>query len=101
MEYGCKVSGAKLIVVMGHQYCGAIKSAIDNVKLGNITQLLAKIKPAIAASADFKGEKTRKRRLCSYVALNNVKQNYSGDIKRSPLLKEMADKGEIKIVSRL
>src|ERR1700761_9507744 len=46
LEYGCKVSGAKLVVVLGHEYCGAIKSAIDNVKLGNITALLDKIRPA-------------------------------------------------------
>ena len=99
MEYGCKVSGAKLIVVMGHEYCGAIKSAIDNVKLGNITQLLAKIKPAIVASADFKGEKTSKNDdYVAYVALNNVKQTIQSILKGSPLLKEMADKGEIKIV---
>jgi len=99
MEYGCKVSGAKLIVVLGHQYCGAIKSAIDNVKLGNITQLLAKIKPAIEASADFKGEKTSKNDdYVSYVAANNVKQTIQAILKGSPLLKEMADKGEIKII---
>lgn len=48
MEYACKVAGAKLILVMGHQHCRAIKSAIDNVKLGNTTAMLAKIKPAVA-----------------------------------------------------
>ena len=45
MEFACKVAGAKLILVMGHQHCGAVKSAIDDVKLGNITAMLAKIKP--------------------------------------------------------
>ena len=60
MEYGCKVSGAKLILVLGHQSCGAVKSAIDNVKLGNITAMLSKIKPAIVKSKDFAGEKTSK-----------------------------------------
>ena len=57
MEYGCKVSGAKLILVLGHQSCGAVKSAIDDVKLGNITELLSKIKPAVTESQNFKGEK--------------------------------------------
>lgn len=54
LEYGCKVSGAKLIVVLGHEHCGAIKSAIDNVKLGNITALLSKIRPALDSIKDFK-----------------------------------------------
>src|SRR4249919_2439137 len=57
MEYGCKVSGAKLILVLGHESCGAIKSAIDNVKLGNITAMLSKIKPAVTLSMDFKENK--------------------------------------------
>src|SRR3954463_4887782 len=74
MEYGCKVSGAKLIVVMGHQHCGAIKAAIDNVKLGNITAMLTKIKPAVVVSQDFKGDKTSKNHdFVDYVAKNNVK----------------------------
>lgn len=47
LEYACKVSGSKLVVVLGHEYCGAIKSAADDVKFGNITPLLAKIKPAV------------------------------------------------------
>jgi carbonic anhydrase len=53
MEYACKVAGSKLILVMGHESCGAVKSAIDQVELGNITELLDKIKPAIELSADF------------------------------------------------
>ncbi len=76
MEYGCKVSGAKLIVVMGNRYCGAIKSAIDNVQLGNITAMLSKLKPAVALSQDFKGEKTSKNPdYVSYVAIKNVKNS--------------------------
>ena len=59
-EYGCKVSGAKLVLVLGHESCGAIKSAIDDGKMGNITAMLAKIKPAIAKSQDYKGEKKSK-----------------------------------------
>ena len=59
-EYGCKVSGAKLVLVLGHESCGAVKSAIDDVKMENITAMLAKIKPAIAKSQDFKGRKNLK-----------------------------------------
>ena len=61
MEFGCKVSGAKLILVLGHESCGAIKAAIDNVKLGNITAMLAKVKPSVVKSGDFSGEKSSKK----------------------------------------
>lgn len=60
MEFACKVAGAKLIFVLGHQHCGAVKGAIDDVKLGNITAMLAKIKPAVVMSQDFAGEKNFK-----------------------------------------
>lgn len=99
MEFGCKVSGAKLILVLGHESCGAIKSAIDDVKLGNITAMLSKIKPAIAKSQDFTGDKTVKNDdFVEYVAKNNVIQTIADIKSRSPILKEMEDKGEIKII---
>lgn len=99
MEFGCKVSGAKLIVVMGHGNCGAIKSAIDDVKLGNITAMLAKIKPAIAMSAKFQGEKSSKNMTyVDAVGKNNVLNTIQTIKQRSPILKEMFDKGEINIV---
>jgi carbonic anhydrase len=99
MEFGCKVSGAKLILVIGHKSCGAIKAAIDNVKLGNITAMLAKIEPAVAKSKDFKGEKSAKNaEYVEFVAKNNVKNTIETIKLKSPILKEMADKGEIKIV---
>jgi carbonic anhydrase len=99
MEYGCKVSGAKLILVLGHKSCGAIKAAIDNVKLGNITAMLTKIKPAVVKSQNFTGEKTSKNEaFVEYVAKNNVISTIETIKSKSPILKEMADKGEIKIV---
>jgi carbonic anhydrase len=99
MEYGCKVSGAKLILVLGHESCGAIKSAIDNVKLGNITAMLSKIKPAVTKSMDFKGDKTSKNdAFVEEVALNNIRNTIETIKAKSPILKEMADKGQIKIV---
>ncbi len=62
LEYACKVSGAKLIIVLGHENCGAIKSAVEDVQLGNITTLLAKIKPAVEkVRLSYKGEKTSKQ----------------------------------------
>jgi carbonic anhydrase len=99
MEYACKVSGAKLVLVMGHEYCGAIKAAIDNVKLGNITQMLSKIKPAVIKSADFKGVKNSKdEEYVDYVMKNNVLNTIAVIKAKSPILREMAEKGEIKIV---
>lgn len=99
MEFGCKVSGAKLILVLGHESCGAIKSAIDDVKMGNITAMLAKIKPAIAGSQDFVGDKTSKNDdFVDAVAKKNVLLTIQNIKAKSPILKEMAEKGEIKIV---
>ena len=99
MEFGCKVSGAKLILVMGHESCGAIKAAIDDVKMGNITAMLAKIKPAISKSQDFSGEKSSKNvAYVDHVAKNNVAHAIETIRAKSPILKEMEDKGEIKIV---
>ena len=99
MEFACKVAGAKLIMVMGHQHCGAIKGAIDEVKLGNLTTLLAKIKPAIAKSQDFKGEKNSENEaFVQDVCKNNVAIALNQIRTKSPILKEMEDKGEIKIV---
>ena len=99
MEYACNVSGAKLILVLGHESCGAIKSAIDNVKLGNITAMLAKIQPAVAESMNFKGDKTSKNdAFVEYVALNNIRNTIETIKKQSPILKNMADKGQIKII---
>ena len=99
MEYGCKVSGAKLIVVMGRNHCGAIKSAVDDVRMGNITEMLTKIKPAVALSQDFKGEKNSKNKeYLDCVSKNNVRHAIEAIKLKSPILKEMSDKGEIKIV---
>lgn len=99
MEYGCKVSGAKLIVVLGHSDCGAVKSAIDNVQLGNITELLAKIRPSIDSLGPYSGEKTSKNKeFVEKVSNENVRTAIDNIRLNSPILKEMEDKGEIKIV---
>lgn len=99
MEFACKVAGAKLIMVMAHQHCGAVKATIDNVELGNITSLVDNIKPAIAMSSSFTGEKKVKNDdYVKLVAENNVKHTIENIRKESPILKEMESKGEIKIV---
>lgn len=99
MEFACKVAGAKLILVMAHQHCGAVKGAIDNVKLGNLTALLEKIKPAVALSDSFPGEKKSSNEVyVKTVAQNNVLNTIKNIRLKSPILKEMEEKGEIKIV---
>lgn len=99
LEFACKVAGAKLIIIMGHQHCGAIKGAIDDVKLGNLTTTLSKIKPAIEMSQDYGGEKRSDNEdFAKLVSVNNVRHAISTIRTKSPILKEMEENGEIKIV---
>jgi len=100
LEYACKVSGSKLVVVLGHEYCGAIKSTIDDVKIGNITTLLSKVKPAITkAKENFNGEQTSKNpRFVEAVCDHNVHLAINEIREKSPILKEMEKKGEIMII---
>lgn len=100
LEYSCKVSGAKLVLVLGHEYCGAIKSAIDGVKLGNITTLLDKIRPAvISARKSFRGAAVSSNpAFVEAVCDENIKLAIRELRSRSPILKEMEAKGEIIIV---
>lgn len=99
MEFGCKVAGAKLILVLGHESCGAVKAAIDDVRLGNITAMLGSIKPAVEESKSFAGEKTSGNdAFVELVAKNNVMLAIENIRKNSTILKQMEDNGEIKIV---
>ncbi len=99
LELACKVAGAKLIIVMGHQHCGAIIGAIDGVKLGNLTTTLSNIKPAIKMSQDYNGEMTSgNEEFVRLVSVNNVRHAITTIRTKSPILKEMEDNGEIKIV---
>ena len=99
MEFGCKVSGAKLILVLGHESCGAIRAAIDDVQLGNITAMLANIKPAVVRSGDFIGDKTSTNEaFVEVVAKNNVLNTIETIKARSSILNQMSDQGKIKII---
>lgn len=99
MEFACKVAGAKLIIVMGHQHCGAVKGAIDDVHLGNITSMLSNIKPAVAMSQNFEGEKSSKNEgFVKLVAQNNVRNTIAQIRAKSEILRTMESNGEIKIV---
>jgi len=98
MEFACKVSGSKLVMVMGHEHCGAVKAAIDDVKLGNITGMLTKIIPAVK-SVEYDGERSSKnQKFVHKVCESNVKNTIAQIRANSPILKEMEDNGEIKIV---
>ncbi len=98
MEYSCKVAGSKLVMVLGHEGCGAVKAACDNVELGNITHLLSNIKPAVEAT-ETDGERSSKNNsFVAGVVENNVKLTMNRIREKSPILKEMEENGEIKIV---
>ena len=99
MEFACKASGSKLIAVIGHSNCGAIKGAVDDVQLGNLTGLLTKIKPAIdAVPADVQPRTSKNYQFVDEVSEENVKLVMKEIPERSPILREMLDKGEIKLV---
>lgn len=99
MEFSCKVAGAKLVLVIGHEYCGAVKGAIDKVNLGNLTGLLKKITPAVDACHHYTGAKTSKDAgFLDMVIQENVKLTVANIRAQSPILKEMEEAGEIKIV---
>lgn len=98
MEYSCKVAGSKLVMVLGHEACGAVKAACDNVELGNITHLLSNIKPAVEATKTDGERSSKNDSFVADVVENNVKLTMDRIREKSPILKEMEEKGEIKIV---
>ena len=101
LEYSCKVAGAKAIVVLGHSDCGAIKGAIDQAKLGNLTEMLSHLEPAVAATK-FAGKRTSKdKKLVQAVADTNAQLAARMILGRSPVLKEMADKKEIVVAAAM
>lgn len=101
LEFACAVSGAKVILLLGHTACGAIKGAIDDVEMGNLTGLLARIKPAITATT-FTGDKSSKNAAyVDAVARTNVALGVEIIKRRSPLLEGLVKKGTIKIVGAM
>jgi len=101
MEFACKLSGAKVVVVMGHTACGAVKGAIANAELGNLTALLAKIKPAIEKTS-YKGDRSSNNYgFVDAVARKNVEMTVSAIRKDSPVLAQLETSGAIKIVGAM
>ncbi len=102
MEYACKVVGSKILLVMGHTNCGAVKGAIDGVQLGNLTQLLEKIRPAVEATKDFPGEKdSHNNKYVTAVATKNVQLTMENIRKISPILAELEQQKKIMIVGAM
>lgn len=98
MEFACKVAGSKLVVVLGHSRCGAVKGACDDVKLGNLTKLLAKIRPAVEAVPEDGDRSSGNAEFVEKVASKNVELTMERIERESPTLKEMLDKHEIAMV---
>ena len=101
MEFACAVAGAKVALVLGHTSCGAVKGAIDDVVLGNLTGLLARIKPAVSATK-FEGEKSSKNPgYVDAVAQTNVILTVENIRRRSATLGDLEKKGTIQIVGAM
>jgi carbonic anhydrase len=101
MEFACKLAGAKVVLVMGHTACGAIKGAIDDVKLGNLTGLLDKIQPAVQATS-FSGERSSKNyAFVDAVARTNVQMTVDNIRKNSAVLADLERNGTIKITGAM
>jgi carbonic anhydrase len=101
LEFACAVSGAKAVLVLGHTACGAIKGAIDDVEMGNLTGLLARIKPAISATT-FAGDRSSKSAaFVDAVARTNVSTVIDHIRRRSPILADLETKGAIRIAGAM
>lgn len=101
MEFACKLAGTKLIVVLGHTSCGAVKGACDHARLGNLTTLINKIEPAVEAVTEPKDENLRNSSNIEFVnevAKKNVYMTIDNIRNSSEVLKEMEDAGEIDII---
>lgn len=102
MEFACKVAGSKLIVVLGHTKCGAIKGACDHVEMGNLTELLSKIQPAVYQENVTKKDRTSANyTFVENVAEINVKRSVKNIIERSFILEQMVENGQIGVIGAM
>jgi len=102
LEFATKVAGAKAIVVLGHNNCGAIKGAIDKVELGNLTAMLQNIEPAVESLGKLQGERdSRNAELVQQVAIANAKLAAQNIQKRSEVMSDLIKAGELKVVSAM
>lgn len=102
MEFACKVAGSKLIVVLGHSKCGAVKGACDHVEMGNLTELLSKIQPAVyQEKATLNDRSSKNADFVENVAEINVVRSVKNIIERSYILEQMVERGEIGVVGAM
>lgn len=104
MEFACKVAGAKLVVVLGHTHCGAIKGACDDVKLGNLTAMLAKLRPAVervTEPADPEQRTSSNVEFVRAVTHENVLATAAAVREQSDVLRELEAEGQIRIVGAI
>ena len=101
MEFACKLAGSKLIVVLGHTKCGAVKGACDHVEMGNLTELLSKIQPAVyseSKTTNIEKRNSKNEKFVENVASINVKRSVKNIIERSFILEQMVENGEIGVI---
>ena len=99
MEFACKVAGSKIIVVLGHTKCGAVKGACDHIEMGNLTALLSKIRPAVDDETTTKANRNSgNSEFVENVATINVNRTVKSILERSPILKELIENGNVGIV---
>jgi carbonic anhydrase len=99
MEFGCKVAGAKIIVVLGHTKCGAVKGACDHVEMGHLTGLLSKITPAVNNEVDTKENRnSNNANFVENVSALNVNHSVQSIVESSPILRELIEVGQIGII---
>lgn len=103
MEFACKLAGSRVIMVMGHTSCGGVKGACDGAQLGVLTQMLEKIKPAVDAVATEPGEdrSSKNKEFVDRVAVQNVRMNVAAITRRSVVLREMVEDGDLIVVGAM
>ena len=102
MEFACKVAGSKLIVVLGHSKCGAVKGACDHLEMGNLTELLAKLQPAVYQEKDtIDNRNSENETFVENVSMINVKRNVKNIIERSFIIEQMVETGQIGVIGAM
>jgi carbonic anhydrase len=104
MEFACKVAGSKLIVILGHTKCGAVKGACDHVEMGNLTELLSKLQPAVYEEKDTLKPEMRNSKnpvFVENVSSINVRRTVRSIIERSYIIEQMVESGQIGVVGAM
>ncbi len=104
MEFACKIAGSKLIVVLGHTKCGAVKGACDHVEMGNLTELLSKLQPAVYEEKETRQGDQRNSKnpvFVENVASINVRRTVKSIIERSYIIEQMVESGDIAVVGAM